>query len=399
MIELPLPSLGPDMTSGKLLEWRIAPGQKIRKGDVIAVVDTEKAAIDVESWHDGEVIELLAEPGAEIAVGMPIVRLADHGETPVAARPAATSATPPEPARRAPPVEAPASKAANLGETGGATTFARASPAARRRAQALDIDLAQLRGSGPGGAIQLQDVERAAAPKSGAAKAVTSDRADRHEGMRRSIALAMARSKREIPHYYLWDEIDVTTAMQWLQSSNEKRPVTSRLLPAALLLAAVARAAAEFPDMNGSWEHDAFQPSSAVHLGVAIALRGGGLIAPALRDAHKLGLDELMRNLSDLVRRARAGGLRSSEISGQTLTVTNLGDEGSAGLLGVIYPPQVALVGIGRIGPRPAVEAGALVARERVTISLAADHRVSDGRRGAQFLARIASRLQQPESL
>jgi pyruvate dehydrogenase E2 component (dihydrolipoamide acetyltransferase) len=209
----------------------------------------------------------------------------------------------------------------------------------------------------------------------------------------------MTRSKREIPHYYLWDELDVTAAMAWLRAVNAARSVTQRLLPAAVLLAAVARAAQQFPDMNGTFENGEFHPAPTVHLGVAIALRGGGLIAPALRDAQSLSLDELMTRLSDLVRRARSGGLRSSEIVGQTLTVTNLGDEGCAGLLGVIYPPQVAIVGVGRIAARAVVEQGAVVARDMVTLSLAADHRVSDGRRGAQFLARIAALLRQPELL
>ena len=175
--------------------------------------------------------------------------------------------------------------------------------------------------------------------------------------------------------------------------------MTGRLLPAALLLVAVARAAGEFADMNGRYEGGRYCASPAVHLGVAVALRGGGLIAPALRDAHSLGVEALMRELSDLVARVRRGGLRSSEVTGQTLTVTQLGEEGCRGVLGVIHPPQVALVGIGRTGERALVVDGKLTARTCVTISLAADHRVSDGRRGALFLARIASLLQQPEAL
>ncbi|MCS6947469.1 MAG: 2-oxo acid dehydrogenase subunit E2, partial [Steroidobacteraceae bacterium] len=172
-----------------------------------------------------------------------------------------------------------------------------------------------------------------------------------------------------------------------------------RVLPVALLLRAVARAAQEFPDMNGTYEGDRYLPAATVNLGVAIAQRSGGLIAPALRDANTLELDVLMQRLSDLVRRARDGGLRSSEVSGQTITVTWLGDAGAGGLMGVIYPPQVALVGIGSIQWQARVVGGAVVPRECVTLSLSADHRVSDGRRGAQFLTAIAKMLDRPEAL
>jgi pyruvate dehydrogenase E2 component (dihydrolipoamide acetyltransferase) len=383
MIDLPLPSLGPDMESGKLLEWRIAPGQHVARGTVIAVVDTEKAAIDVESWHEGEVVELLAAPGDELKVGTIIARLAGDAEDATAAAPAApqAAAPAPKPAPQAPTAPEAAERQAPPPQG----TPPRASPAARTAARERGIDLAAISGSGPQGAITLQDVERAGA----AQPAPAAEDGSRRSGVRHAIATAMARSKREIPHYYLWDDVDVTATLAWLRETNAARPVTQRLLPAALLLAAIARAAQQFQDMNGTFEAGAFQPAASVHLGVAIALRGGGLIAPALRDAQTLSVDEMMARLSDVVRRARSGGLRSSEIAGQTLTVTNLGDDGSAGLLGVIYPPQVALVGV----------QGAVVARDVVTISLAADHRVSDGRRGAQFLARIAALLRQPEQL
>lgn len=395
MIDLRLPSLGPDMQSGKLLEWRIAPGQRIEKGSVIAVVDTEKAAIDVESWHAGRVAELLAAPGDEIAVGTIIARL--EGEAAAAATdvPTEPHSAPPSAERATPP----AGSAVPAAETPrhAIASAPRASPAARVAARERGLDLGSIRGTGPEGAITLQDVERAAALAATLPPEVSP--APRGSGVRHAIAVAMARSKREIPHYYLWEDVDVTTALEWLRTTNAARPVTERLLPAALLLTAVARAAAQFPDMNGTFEHGEFRPASAVHLGVAIALRGGGLIAPALRDAQSLTIDALMTRLSDLVRRARSGGLRSSEVAGQTLTVTNLGDDGSTGLIGVIHPPQVALVGAGRVAARAVVEDGRVVIRDVVTLSLAADHRVSDGRRGAQFLARIAALLRHPESL
>jgi len=377
MIDLPLPALGADMESGKLLEWHVKPGDVIKKGTVVAVVDTEKAAIDVESWHDGTVQELLVPVGQTVAVGTTILRLLATDE--VAAAPAA-----------GPPVAEPAAAAPRPVET----SHARASPAARARARELGVELSTVHGTGPQGAITLDDV--AAAAKAGRPTAVS---ADHHASVRAAIAVAMTRSHREIPHYYLWEECEISRALSWMQQANATRAVEERLVPAALFIAAVARAAREFPDMNGTYESDRYHPGEAVNVGVAVALRGGGLIAPALQKADRMSLDEIMRGLSDLVRRARAGGLRSSEVSGQTLTITQLGDEGVRGVLGIIHPPQVALVGIGKPAERAVVEAGSVVARSCVTLSLAADHRVSDGRRGAQFLAKIAAMLQHPEAL
>jgi pyruvate dehydrogenase E2 component (dihydrolipoamide acetyltransferase) len=217
--------------------------------------------------------------------------------------------------------------------------------------------------------------------------------------MRRVIGAAMARSKREIPHYYLATRVDMSLALSWLASENARRPVTERLLPAALLLKATARAAREVPEVNGHFTGDAFSPSDAIHLGVAISLRPSGLVAPALKHADRLSLGELMACLRDLVRRARSGGLRSSELSEATLTVTNLGDQGVDTVFGVIHPPQVAMVGFGRIREEAWVENGMLGARPVVAVTLAADHRASDGHRGGLFLSALERALGSPETL
>jgi len=209
----------------------------------------------------------------------------------------------------------------------------------------------------------------------------------------------MARSKREIPHYYLSETIDLSPALDWLAAENARRPVNERLLYAALLIKAVARALAEVPELNGIWRNGAFQPSAAVHVGAAIALRGGGLIAPALHDAGERDLGELMTAFRDLVRRARGGGLRSSELSDPTITVTSLGERGVETVYPVIYPPQVAIVGFGAVRERPWVVDGAVQPRQLITATLAADHRVSDGHRGGLFLHGVGQLLQQSEAL
>lgn len=377
MIEFTLPSMGADMDEGTLLEWKVKPGDAVKKGQVVAVVDTSKAAVDIESWQEGTVDELIVEPGEKIPVGTPIATLLEPGETPPAVRPVR---------RRARPAAAV-----------GAGARRKISPAARQRAMRGGVDLDAVSGTGPGGSVTLADVERtsaaAAAPSEAAAMG------DRAREMRRVIAAAMARSKREIPHYYVSEPIPLGKALAWLAAENAKRSVVDRLLPAALLLKAVAVTLTRFPELNGFYRQGAFQPAGQVHLGVAISLRQGGLIAPALLDAGTKPLTQLMRELADLTQRCRAGSLRSAELSQSTITVTNLGDRGAAEVFGIIYPPQVALVGFGRIVERPWAEGGALGVMPVVIASVSADHRVSDGHRGALFLVELSDALQNPEAL
>jgi len=217
--------------------------------------------------------------------------------------------------------------------------------------------------------------------------------------MRAAIAAAMTRSKREIPHYYLSTTIDTGAVMTWLRAENERRTVTDRLLPAVLLIKAVALALREVPELNGHWVADRFRPGPGIHVGCAISLRGGGLVAPALHDADTTGLSVLMQDLQNLVARARAGSLKSSELADPTITVTNLGDQGVDAAFGIIYPPQVAIVGFGKIADRPWVVAGKIEPRPVLTATLSADHRASDGHRGGVFLAAIDRLLQHPEAL
>jgi pyruvate dehydrogenase E2 component (dihydrolipoamide acetyltransferase) len=209
----------------------------------------------------------------------------------------------------------------------------------------------------------------------------------------------MSRSKREVPHYYLSTTIDLHRATSWLAEGNQKRPVTERLLYGVLLLKAAALALREVPELNGVWDGDRAVPSEAIHVGVAISLREGGLVAPALHHADRQSLGELMSKFRDLVNRARAGSLRSSELSDPTITVTSLGEQGVETVFPIIYPPQVAIVGFGKVVQRPWVVDGQVVARPVVTATLSADHRVSDGHRGGLFLAAVDRLLQEPSKL
>ncbi|MDA7086345.1 dihydrolipoamide acetyltransferase family protein [Pseudomonas sp. SA3-5] len=391
MIEFKLPSLGADMDEGTLLEWRIQPGDAVKRGQVIAVVDTAKAAVEVECWQEGEVFELLIEPGAKVPVGTPIASLLEAGESADTARrqlPRQPAAEPVAPVAPAPALGIPVAGAAPASRP-------RVSPAARKRAGELGLDPTALTGSGPHGVITLEDVEAASRAPAPTGRGPS----ERTAAMRQTIAAAMSRSKREIPHYYLSETIALGEAMAWLQTRNAQSTPQERLLPGVLLLKAVALALREYPQLNGFWREGGFQPAADIHLGMAIALRQGGLIAPALHAVADKPLEQLMGEVTDLVQRARNGSLRSSELSDASLTVTQLGDQGVDSVFGVIYPPQVALVGFGRIAERPWVEDGQLCVMPCVVASLAADHRVSDGHYGARFLGEVRRLLQQPKSL
>lgn len=470
-----MPALGADMDEGTVLEWLVKPGDEVHKGDVIAVVDTQKSAIDVESFFTGTIESLVTGVGQTVPVGTvlatitqsPAERAAPQPpgppaelkipEQPRAPRKREKKIVPAEQVRpAAPPISPLIRKRAHelgvdLGKlrgsgSGGAVTRAdveraaaerqrevavkppspavsriRVSPLARRVAAELGVDLASVTGTGPGGSVREADVRRAvpvgeaapagkaaapareAAPVPEAAEqpaaAAARSGAERALSMRQAIGRLMARSKREIPHYYVGNTVDMTRSLDWLHERNRELEVSARLVPAALLLKAAALAARKVPDLNGYWLNDQFSPADAVHLGLVISLRGGGLLTPAIHDAADLPLAELMGRMRDLVVRARAGRLRGSELTDATITVTNLGDQGVESVFGVIYPPQVALVGFGKVTERPVAVGGLIGVRPVVVTTLSADHRASDAMTGARYLAEISELLQRPEEL
>lgn len=396
-----MPALGSDMDEGTLDEWLIKPGDKVTRGQIVAVVETAKAAVEVECWQEGTVDELLVPVGETVQVGTPLATLLEPGER-AGKKPRAQPA--PSAKAAAKPAAAPASAPAPTAGPAAAPAHRRwVSPAARRLAQSLGVDLDAVTGTGPQGAVTINDVEHAAAAKPlaqpVAKPAGKPTAADRGVQMRKSIAAAMSRSKREIPHYYLADEILLHKSLSWLTTRNAQRSIDERVLPAVLLLKAVGLAAQRYPDLNGFWREDGFEPATGVHVGVGISLRGGGLVAPAIHDVPEKKLDELMTDLTDLVARARSFSLRSSEMSDPTITVTNLGDNGVDTVYGVIYPPQVAIVGFGRSAERVCVIDSGIRVVTSVHATLSADHRASDGHRGALFLTAVNELLQQPDLL
>jgi pyruvate dehydrogenase E2 component (dihydrolipoamide acetyltransferase) len=430
-----MPSLGAGMESGVLVAWKVAPGDRVRRGDIVAEIETEKGVIEIEIFEDATIEALIAEAGTKLPVGAPLARLGaarEKREAPIAPpvpkhleEALAREPEAPRPPLERPHRETPAARQLarevgiaieslrgtgphevvtrsdvlraaaaqprlghELDHLAAAPTRARVSPAARRRAHERGIDLRAI-APGPDGAVHLREVEAAAPVRT----------ADAASAMRRAIAAAMSRSKREIPHYYLAHPIDLGPALEWLERENARRSIHERLLAGVLLLKAVALALKEVPELNAHWLGESAPPVADVHLGVAIALRGGGLVAPAIHRADAMPLDALMRAFKDLVQRTRRATIRGSELAGATITVTSLGERGVETLYPIINPPQVAMVGFGRILERPWVVGGAVCPRPVITATLAADHRVSDGHRGGLFLAEVERLLLHPEEL
>ena len=418
MSQFLMPSLGADMEAGTLVEWLKTPGETVARGDIIAVVETQKGAIEIEVFEDGVLEGYLIELGKEVPVGTPLATILNAEEAketaPKAAKLApkavakptnapAPKAVPQKPEEAAPettaaPETKPAAKAAAArGDPEiapprpDARTRQRITPAARRQSARENIDPATLT-PGPDGIIALADIMHSAKPALATQPAPMSD-------MREAIAAAMSRSKREIPHYYLAHTVDITATEQFVTRINRNRAPDQRLLLGALYLKSVARALAKYPELNGHFIDGRFHGNDAAHIGVATNIRSGGLIAPAIHDVQALDLDPLMEGLRNLVARVRAGRFRAREISDATITVTSLGDRGVDLLYGVINPPQVAIVGFGTAVERAWIYKGKVKPRRTVSVTLAADHRVSDGHRGALFLNAIGKHLQTPEEL
>jgi pyruvate dehydrogenase E2 component (dihydrolipoamide acetyltransferase) len=381
MSDFVMPSLGADMEDGTLVEWQVKAGDAVKRGDIVAVVDTQKGAIDVEIFEDGVVEEIVVPVGAKVPVGAVLARVRGAGDK--AGAPIAPSAPVPKQAPPAPPRNVPAAAARAAGR--------HVSPAARKRAAELGVDLSKIT-AGPGAAITIADVEAAKGAAGG-------ERADAAAEMRHAIGAAMARSKREIPHYYLAQTVDLGPVTAWLAKENAARPVTERLIAGVVFIRAVALALRDLPEFNGFWEMGRFHPGPGIHPGIAVSLRGGGLVAPALHDADRKDLGTLMREFQDLVQRARGRRLRSSELADGTITITSLGERGVETVYPIIYPPQVAVIGFGSVVERPWSVGGRVETRPLVTVTLGADHRVSDGHRGGLFLRAIEDYLRDPSKL
>lgn len=422
MIEFRMPSMGADMESGTLREWKVKPGDVVKRGDIIAEVEAQKGIIEIECFEEGVIEKLLIEIDQKVPVGTPMALIRTAGEASGAFVVTTAAGTPqqpditatPEPNAKTPPTvevqhvskltafpkteEIPQSPGASVETTVPKEHGLRISPLARRMAEENHIDLNAVHGTGEDGAITKADIEKAILDKTAATATATKPAATGSDTIRQAVAAAMSRSNREIPHYYLESAIDMQAALDWLAKQNTERPVQQRLLLAPVLIKAAAKALRAVPELNAVWDNG-LQLKPDIHMGFVVSLRGGGIIVPAIHDADKKSIDELMAAMNDIIPRARALRLRSSELSDSTVTLTSLGEGGADKVFGIIYPPQVAVIGFGAVIQAPAVIDGQLVIRPTMHITLGGDHRATDGLSGSKFLKALKEFLQHPEEL
>jgi pyruvate dehydrogenase E2 component (dihydrolipoamide acetyltransferase) len=390
MIEFLMPSLGADMEAGTLVEWRKKPGDSVKRGDIIAEVETQKGLIEIEVFDEGIIGELLIKEGTKVPVGT-VMALINPSGTALETK----EITPEQTAIAIQPTEEKIIEKATEEKLEAMTI--KASPLAKRIAAENNIDLSQIQGTGEEDAITKEDVENAIAQKGKIAKSEEKTPIQT-EAIRLAVAAAMSKSNREIPHYYLEKRIDMTKALAWLQETNRKLPIQKRLLPAALLIKSVAQSLVDFPNLNASWDNG-LQLKKEINIGFVVSLRGGGIIVPTIHNANLKNTSEIMEALNDIIPRARAIKLRSSDLSDSTITITSLGEGGADVVFGVIYPPQVAIIGFGGSSQQAVVENGMLGIRNVLTVTLAGDHRATDGLTGSDFLVALNNHLQNPESL
>ena len=390
MIEFLMPSLGADMEAGTLVEWRKKPGDTVKRGDIIAEVETQKGLIEIEVFDEGIIGELLIKEGAKIPVGTVMALINPSGN-----ELKKKEITPEQTAIAIQPTEEKTIE--KVREEKSEARTKKASPLAKRMAAENNIDLSQVQGTGEEGAITKEDVENAIAQKEIIAKSEEKN-IPQVQAIRSAVAAAMSKSNREIPHYYLEKRIDMTKALAWLGETNHKLPIQKRLLPAALLIKSVAQSLVDFPNLNASWDNG-LQLKKEINIGFVVSLRGGGIIIPTIHNANLKNTSEIMEALNDIIPRARAMKLRSSDLSDSTITITSLGEGGADVVFGVIYPPQVAIIGFGGSSQQAVVENGMLGIRHVFTVTLAGDHRATDGLTGSDFLVTLNKHLQNPESL
>ncbi|GAB4408376.1 MAG: dihydrolipoamide acetyltransferase family protein [Anaerolineae bacterium] len=430
-----MPKLGFDMAEGTLIKWTVEIGQAIKKGDVIAEIETDKATIEIESTVEGTVLQLLAQPGEVVAVGAPIGYVGAPDEAaPAATAPApkeaATAPAPTPEAAPAPVAPAPQAAPAVSAETGG-NGFIKASPIARRLAEERGIDLRRVKGTGPGGRITKKDIENfpveeaPAAPVAPAAPAVPPTPPIPPEAprptmptftevpsgpdveiiplsrIRARIGQRLVESKQFVPHFYVTNEIDMEKALELREQLNESiSDPAGKITVNDLIVKAVALALREFPNLNSHYYGDKLVRHKRINIGIAVALPEGGLVNVTSYDADKTSLGTMAANHRDMITRAREGKVKPHEIEGSTFSVSNLGPFDVDHFIAIINPPEAAILAVGSARKVPVVlEDGTLGVGVRMKATLSVDHRVSDGVEAAQFMQKLKELLENPMRL
>lgn len=421
MTEITMPKLSDTMLEGTLVKWLKKTGDKIETGDVLAEVETDKATMEMESFDDGVLTDIIVPEGGVVKVGEIIAMLNGDGNA-AAAKASAPAAKPSESAAKAPAPKAASPQSASPATpkpraAGSETSQVKASPLAKKLAIERGVDLSGVTGSGPGGRIVAGDVpEKGSAPAAIATSApravlspaapieVPASAADKRvplSGMRRTIAERLLASKTQIPHFYLSLEIDAAPLSRLRADINAAAEASGspKVTVNDFVLLATARAAAQHQKINSAFAGDAVIEYQTVNLSVAIAV-DDGLITPVLRDAQKLTLREISAAVKDLAVRARAKKLKPEDYQGGTVTVSNLGAFGVESFYAIINPPQAAILAVGTIVKKPVVNAqDQIVVGQRMSLGLSGDHRVVDGAAGAAFLATLKKSLESPATL
>jgi pyruvate dehydrogenase E2 component (dihydrolipoamide acetyltransferase) len=447
-----MPALSPTMDVGKLAKWHVHEGDEVHAGDVIAEIETDKATMEVEVFDDGKIGKLLVAEGAEnVPVNQPIAMLLEEGET--------ASDIPPSPAPQPstpPPAETEAHDGSaehvmnriaeqirangnGKGRTNGHGGRIFASPLARRLARERGIDLAALEGSGPHGRIVKADVEHAeAAPSAKPAEAETEMerpapgtreivRAPRpavpglsdeqvlalyepgtykivpHSTMRRVLAERLMLSKRTIPHFYLNIECDLDALLAARERMNGMAPPDGphafKLSVNDFIIKAMAMALQTVPDANATWTEQGLLRHRASDIAVAVALEGGGLHTPVIRNTEIKSLSEISNEMRDLAARARSKRLAPHEYQGGSTTISNLGMYGIDSFDAIINPPQASILAVGRAEKKPVIKDDAVKIATRMRVTLSVDHRVIDGALGAELLAAFKAYIEDPVTM
>jgi pyruvate dehydrogenase E2 component (dihydrolipoamide acetyltransferase) len=427
--------MGADMTEGTLVRWLKQVGERVERGDIIAEIETDKATVELEAYDGGTLIKQVAAEGEVVPVGDVIALLGEESE----AAPDVERKPPAEtPARRtiqpAAGETSPASQPGRAREPAPAVVASgapsngriRISPVAKRIANQAGVDIAMLVGSGPDGRILRKDVEAAiasppapretapAAAPAAASRALTmaavpvpGPRPAAPAGtagpeplskMRQAIARRMTLSKETQPHYYLTLDVDMTAAMQFRETLNASATDAQHVSVNDLIVKACAIALERHPRFNAEFTEAGLKMHPRINIDIGIAL-DDGLIAPAVLDCGSKSLGRIAIESKDLVNRAKSGHLRADEYSEGTFTITNLGAYGVEALIGIINPPQAAILGVGSVMDQPVARNGEVKIAKVMKVALSADHRVTDGAEGARFIKEIQGLLENPVSL
>jgi pyruvate dehydrogenase E2 component (dihydrolipoamide acetyltransferase) len=427
MPDVLMPRLSDTMEAGVLSQWVKHEGDQVRKGDVLAVIETDKAAMDMEAYDEGVLTRILVEEGASVPIGTPIAVIGEAAAPASAPSPVAA----PDQAERAvvpPPAPAPPTGAAPAGRLP-------ASPLARKLARERGIDLTTVSGSGPGSRIVRADIEAAArgrdgaqpapqpasvpirparsapgippaeslaavpAPPAPSAAVPLAAAVDAEEiplsTVRRLTAQRLAASAREAPHFYLTVVADAGQLLAFRAQCNERRGAEVKVTVTDLLIRACATALADRPEVNASWDETRILRHRHVSIGIAVAI-DEGLIVPVIRDADRKTLTEIAREARDLTTRARSRKLTPDELSGGTFTISNLGMYGIRQFTAVINPPQAAILAVGEAVRQPVVRDDQVTIDTTMTLTLSIDHRAVDGATAAVFLTRLRELIEQP---